>query len=620
MKRLLLYSICIFACWGCEDERHPQKQPSITNLEVTDITEFSATCTFIIESVGATQQAGVIYGTDATLLSGTTEASTTTISGGNISLTMSSLLIDTEYFYKVFIADKQPSFIYSEIRQFRTKPLIIDLSTTNIAASHQAGSFKFNITSNDSWTITSNQEWCTVQPSSGNCDEEITVSVSENATEAPRTATLTVTAGVQSLQVIVDQDKDNTTLEVSTPTINSSYTAKQHSFNITSNAAWTIVSNQEWCIVQPSSGNGDKEITVSVTENNINSLRIATLTVICGRITKKIYVTQSAGPAKLEVSPSSLSFSSAAQQKTFSISSNTEWSITKNGATWFSVSSSNGSGDQTITVAANANESTTQRTATITVTGGGITRTISVTQIQKITEPEMVLVQGGIFTMGCTGEQGSYCSDLSHLVTVSSFNIGKYEVTEGQWKDVMGSNPSYNVKGENYPVEYVSWNDIVGTSGGTMVINGITYYADGFIYKLNQLTGKRYRLPTEAEWEYAARGGSQSKRYIYSGSNTIGNVAWYRDNSGNSKHAVGTKSPNELGLYDMSGNVWEWCSDWYENYSSSSQTNPQGPSTGSYHVFRGGSWGDMRCYVSFRYSFNPVNRSNDLGFRVVLPL
>jgi len=222
-------------------------------------------------------------------------------------------------------------------------------------------------------------------------------------------------------------------------------------------------------------------------------------------------------------------------------------------------------------------------------------------------EPEMIRVEGGTFQMGCTGEQGSDCyprETPAHNVTLSSFYIGKYPVTQAQWQAVMGDNPSY-FKGENLPVEQVSWHD-----------------AQEYINRLNAATGKKYRLPTEAEWEYAARGGNKSQGYKYSGSNSIGNVAWYGDNSGNTTHAVGTKQANELGIYDMSGNVWEWCQDWYESYSSSAQTNPTGPSWGSYRVFRGGSWdfNAQYCRVSFRDGIYPDDRFDDVGFRVALSL
>ena len=217
----------------------------------------------------------------------------------------------------------------------------------------------------------------------------------------------------------------------------------------------------------------------------------------------------------------------------------------------------------------------------------------------------MVGVKGGTFTMGRTAEQGSDAFDWekpTHQVTLSDYYIGETEVTQALWKAVMGSNPSY-FSGTNLPVEKVSWND-----------------CQTFITKLNQLTGKNFRLPTEAEWEYAARGGQKSRGYKYAGSNTLSNVGWYSDNSSNKTHPVKQKQANELGLYDMSGNVSEWCQDWYGSYSSGAQTNPKGPSSGSIRVIRGGSWLDSAsyCRVAFRGSISPGNRYNYLGFRVVL--
>jgi formylglycine-generating enzyme required for sulfatase activity len=168
----------------------------------------------------------------------------------------------------------------------------------------------------------------------------------------------------------------------------------------------------------------------------------------------------------------------------------------------------------------------------------------------------------------------------------------------------MGSNPSNFSGCDQCPVENVSWNDI-----------------EEFIRKLNQLTGKSYRLPTEAEWEYAARGGNKSRGFTYSGGNDLGSVGWYDGNSGSKTHPVGQKAANELGIYDMTGNVWEWCSDWYGSYTSSFQRNPGGPSSGQNRVLRGGSWfGNSRgCRVSHRSNHDPDYRINyGLGFRLVL--
>ena len=181
--------------------------------------------------------------------------------------------------------------------------------------------------------------------------------------------------------------------------------------------------------------------------------------------------------------------------------------------------------------------------------------------VRQFSGPQMVLVKGGTFQMGSNERDDE---KPIHAVTVGDFYIGKYEVTQKEWEAVMGSNPS-RFKGANRPVELVSWNSI-----------------QEFLQKLNSKAGKHYRLPTEAEWEYAAKGGNQGQNYECSGSNSIDEVAWYNGNSSRQTHEVGQKQPNELGIYDMSGNVWEWCSDWYDAnyYSSSPSKNPQGPSSG----------------------------------------
>lgn len=219
---------------------------------------------------------------------------------------------------------------------------------------------------------------------------------------------------------------------------------------------------------------------------------------------------------------------------------------------------------------------------------------------------KMIWVEGGEFMMGCTSEQGGNCYDDEknvRRVKVDGFYIGMLEVTQSQWEKVVGTNPS-KWKGSDLPVENVSWDE-----------------AMEFCRLLSNKTGKTYTLPTEAQWEYAARGGKKAEGTKYAGSNMIDAVAWYTDNSGSSTHPCGTKRANALGIYDMSGNVWEWCKDWYSSsYTSYDTNNPTGPSSGSFRVSRGGSWYSNAtcCRVAIRSGSSPGDRNTCLGFRVVL--
>jgi formylglycine-generating enzyme required for sulfatase activity len=266
-------------------------------------------------------------------------------------------------------------------------------------------------------------------------------------------------------------------------------------------------------------------------------------------------------------------------------------------------------GSHTVRLTANDYEDYSQ---TITVNSSSRSFTLTMKKKENSLSPvlqnlvnNMVRVEGGTFMMGATSEQGSDAwkdEKPAHQVTLSSFSIGKYEVTQEEWEAVMGSNPS-KFKGVKRPVERVSWDD-----------------CQEFIRKLNQKTGKHFRLPTEAEWEFAARGGNRSNGYKYSGSNDKRNVAWY--NSHKKTHPVGQKSPNELGLYDMSGNVFEWCQDWYDSsyYDTSPSTNPVNNTSASRLVIRGGSWFEFArfCRVSNRSCVKHGFRGCNLGLRLAL--
>ena len=241
---------------------------------------------------------------------------------------------------------------------------------------------------------------------------------------------------------------------------------------------------------------------------------------------------------------------------------------------------------------------TSNRQSSSTSSSQGQSKEISVNGVSF----KMIYVAGGTFTMGANDIEACDWVEPVHSVTLSDYYIGETEVTQELWEVVMGTNPSSVTRSSRNPVEYVSWHD-----------------CQAFIQKLNQLTGLRFRLPTEAEWEYAARGGDKSKGYKYSGSNRIDDVAWYKVNSGSSTHEVATCYPNELGLYDMSGNVREWCSDWFGSYSSMAQTDPSGAGSGSDRVYRGGGWSSSarECRVAYRYMAPPNARYGSLGLRLV---
>lgn len=496
----------------------------------------------------------------------------------------------------------------------------ISLDMNSMEFSAESGSKAFNIKSNTSWTVSSDKTWCSVSPTSGKNSGGVTVKVSENTQTSARMATVTVKSEIGILTIKVTQNEANAAISLDTSTMEFTSSSGEQTFKITANTSWTVSSDQTWCSVSPTSGSNNGSVKVKVSENTQTSARTATITVKTDAGTRTVSVTQSGASGQVSLSVSDMEFAAGSGSKIFSIKSNTAWAVSSD-ENWCSVSPTSGSGDGSVTVSVDENTSTSSRTATITVESATIKRTLAVTQNGVTPTPtpasqdrtftvggvtfKMIAVEGGTFTMGATSEQGSEADSdekPTHSVTLSSYSIGETEVTQALWQAVMGSNLS-RFSGSNKPVERVSWDD-----------------CQDFIRRLNALTGENFRLPTEAEWEYAARGGNKSWGYKYAGSNNIDNVAWYDDNSGSQTHNVATKSPNELGLYDMSGNVGEWCQDWYGDYSSGSQTNPTGPASGGYRVGRGGCWDYYArgCRVSYRFSDDPDIRINSMGLRLAL--
>lgn len=418
--------------------------------------------------------------------------------------------------------------------------------------------------------------------------------------------------------------------EISASETSLSFTADGGSKNIsvTSNFSWETISKPSWITLSPSSGsNGITNITVTASSSTSASSRTSTISL--GNSSKSVSISVSQGAASISdgisASVSSLSFVADGESKNIIITSNFSWETT-NMPSWITITPSSGSsGSTSITVTTSRSTSTSTRSGTLSF-GKSSVATVSIPVSQYASSFagsdetfkvngvsfKMVYIEGGTFTMGATSEQHSEAEDIefpTHSVTLSSYYMGETEVTRELWYAVMGSYPPYSsYSGSKIPIESVSW-----------------YDCQEFLTRLNSLTGETFRLPTEAQWEFSARGGNKSKGYKYAGSNTIGDVAWYEDNwytgSGNfyGPHEVKTKRANELGLYDMSGNVGEWCQDLYGEYSKNSQTDPFSLK-GYRGIWRGGWYGTsaLACRVSWRAKDHYNDPFANIGFRLAL--
>lgn len=373
---------------------------------------------------------------------------------------------------------------------------------------------------------------------------------------------------------------------------------------VTTDGDWSCNYDADWLLVREQ----QNKIRIIADENSNAGSRTAIIQVSCnGNIRSAIKVNQDG--VSLEIPDETIVFTSMGEEKQIAVRCNSLDYKIECSEEWIEAQT----GGDGLLVKVNRNYNMEDRTGNIKLIQGSVEKTLSIKQnaCQWYDSFEMVDVEGGSFFIGAQKDNSSsqnYDNDAYqietpvHKVTMSDFCIGLYEVTQAQWMAAMGSNPSIH-QGDKLPVENVSWEQV-----------------QEFIALLNQASGLSYRLPTEAEWEFAARGGVKSEGNKYSGYSVLGACGWYYSNSESTTHEVGTKYPNELGIYDMSGNVREWCNDWFEYYSSTSVTNPQGPSYGNMKVNRGGSWTTpaVNCRNSYRHTDFPTEKAQDLGFRLVL--
>ena len=374
---------------------------------------------------------------------------------------------------------------------------------------------------------------------------------------------------------------------------------------VTSVYKWECMYDADWLLVRQQAN----QIRVIADENPSSMFRSEIIEImINGAVKSEIVVTQYG--AELNIENKMLSVGSFCDTLSVPILTNSLWTF-EHQIDWCSIWRN----ESNLFILVNRNYSMEKRCGTVVVYAGDLSYELEVCQAgcQWYDSFELVDVKGGNFFMGAqNNDSGSLNYDASayqiespvHEVSLTSYAIGKFEVTQAQWIAAMGTNPSI-IQGHSLPVENVSWEQV-----------------QEFISILNENSGLTYRLPTEAEWEFASRGGNESLGFNYSGYSVLGACGWYYSNSDATTHKIGSKTPNELGIYDMSGNVREWCNDWFGYYSPESVYNPQGAEYGSVKVNRGGSWTTpaVNCRNSYRHTDYPYEAAHDLGFRLVLPV
>nr|WP_129732600.1 SUMF1/EgtB/PvdO family nonheme iron enzyme [Parabacteroides goldsteinii] len=574
---------------------------SVTTGEATGITTEAAILSLSFKGENISE-IGVLYSTDELCKDNLQTVSTTSLSDNNFNFEVKGLQLGTTYYYKAYVKYKNGTISYGEIRSFLTSEQYLKVSTTTIEATAEGGIYQFEIESkNVDWKISCDQDWCTIDPISGSGNEIISITIISNMDFNDRVATIFINdISINIIQKGQDQ-KVSTNVLSSLAHYCGSGGGMSMYFAISSKESWTINSNSEWCEIQSKSGTGNGIVYFSVKENTGNQCRVATININFTNETQNFYVLQNyhGNPIICGV------YSDYTDGR---IQSPINWTA-KSNATWCTLSNTSGKNGDYFNFIYSDNKRM-DRVAIITIESGGYTSLYMKTQREedvyiqsKLPSYEMAFVKGGSFLMG---SNSYHDTQPLHEVILEDFYIGKYEVTQRLWKFIMGTNPSV-YKGDDLPVESVSWADI-----------------QVFIIRLNDLTGLKYRLPTEAEWEYAASGGNNSQGYSFSGSDNFDEVGWndiwYY--SGHTSAFVGMKKSNELGIYDMTGNVGEICSDWYGTYPNGLQRNPTGPIHGTERVIRGEKSmyirGNCTGDIKERYKSKLDGGHMDFGFRLVL--
>ncbi|GKG71431.1 hypothetical protein CE91St1_05740 [Parabacteroides goldsteinii] len=571
--------------------------PSVKTGDATGITTETAILSLSFEGTNLSE-VGILYSTDELCKDNLQTVSNISPSGNNFSFEVKELDSGTTYYYKAYAKYKNGTIHYGEIKSFQTNEQYLKVSTTTIKAPAEGGTFQFEIEAkNIDWEISCDQDWCTIDIQSGNDNKGINILVQENVLGSKRYANIKIQY-LDKIESITLEQAENLNPEGQF-TLSSLASCVEPEgdqscyFTITANSSWTVTSDQDWCKIQTPTGRGNSIIYYEIAPNNSSKCRIAKITIKDQTGTRQHLVVQDMKNNPIGGYVCGVSAGTYISRMGMDILCPGFWTASINDTTWCKLENESGYSGDHCYITLDYNYTSRDKIAILTIKYDQyisyriiVNYKIKESSQTKIPQIPMIEVEGGSFLL-----------NNEKLVTLDSYYIGKYEVTQKQWFDVMGKKSS-EFQGDDLPIEMISWND-----------------AQEFIDKLNNLTDKKYRLPTEAEWEYAARGGNKSKGYAYSGSNAFKDVGWPVVKAQTTVF-VGQKQPNELGIYDMTGNVGEFCSDWYSSPLIISNThNPQGPSTGTEKVVKGWGWGG----ITTRSSFNPNGiYSNSVGFRLVL--